>query len=110
MMCVLQICVAVGVIFFVKYLDYPKRLLLLYVGLGGLMAMLCVIGYVGRNKVSSAANKGTVPTSIRENPSSYRPVSVTHTGYHVFTAISYTGSGAAVPSTTYSSGGYSGGK
>jgi len=82
------------VIMIVNLSRKPGRIISFYGGIG-LLALAFVFSFGFFNiRSTSTVKTEQLGTSVRENPSSYRPVLIYYTGYH----------------RRYSSGGYSGGK
>ena len=92
------ICTFASIFFIVVFLlganRSPTRLIVTY-GILGAAWLLLVTGFLLFNiRPGMAVKTETLPSSVRENPSSYRPVLILYSGYH----------------PRFSTGGYSGGK
>ena len=92
------ICLFVSMFFIVVILlgatKSPSRLITVFGVLGATWLSLVTVIMLLNIRPGTAVKTETLPSSVRENPASYRPVLILYSGYH----------------SRFSTGGYSGGK
>jgi hypothetical protein len=111
------LCISLGFVGLIVWsmVKSPRMFLMAYGGVGAVTFAIAAISLMLDLRGSYTLATEKAPTSVRENPASYRPVSSSHRGFVVvpiYTSSSSSSSSSSRSSSSGSrySGGYSSGK